>query len=293
MGSQVAFGLLPIFGQIVFQPGGLSPLGVGAWRLSAGAVILLGIGAAVYRRAILPARSDLLRFTVAAWLGVAFNQALYLEGLAQSTPMNATLVTCLIPVFTFALAAAAGLETFSAIRLAGVLVALAGTLPLFLGNGFAGLGRYGLGNLLMVANGLSYSLYLIVSQPLVRRYSPLVVIVWSYALSLPFVPWFAWGQRIVPEPGHVAAWWGLAYIIVFPTVLAYFFNVFALSRVGPSTTTVYIYAQPLVTGLASWSVFAETPTRPMVFAVPALFLGIWLVSRRGPADRAVVPGAVP
>ena len=33
--AQVAFGLIGVFGQIVFQPGGLSPLAVGAWRLTA------------------------------------------------------------------------------------------------------------------------------------------------------------------------------------------------------------------------------------------------------------------
>jgi drug/metabolite transporter (DMT)-like permease len=132
----------------------------------------------------------------------------------------------------------------------------------------------------MVTNALSYSGYLIVSKPLARRYPPLVVIAWSYVLSLPFVPYFAWGERHLPEPGHPAVWWALAYIIVFPTVLAYLFNMFALSRVEASTTAIYIYAQPLITGLASWLAFGEMPTRQMLFAAPALFVGIWLVSRR-------------
>ena len=36
----------------------------------------------------------------------------------------------------------------------------------------------------------------------------------------------------------------------------------------------------LAGGLASWLVFRETPTHQMLVAAPALFLGIWLVSRR-------------
>ena len=274
------FGLFPVFGQIVFRPGGLSPLGLGAWRLVAGSVILSTLAAGAYGRAAIPRREDLRRFVIAAWLGVALNQALYLEGLARSTPINAALVMCLIPVFTFALAAVVGIEAFSAARLAGVIIALAGTLLLLVEHGFTGLGRYGLGNLLMVANGLSYSLYLIVSKPLLRRYPPLVVIAWSYVLSLVFLPWFAYDQSLGPGPGHAAAWWGLAYTIVFPTVLAYLFNMFALSRVPASTTAIYIYGQPFITGLASWAAFGETPTRPMLVAAPALFVGIWLVSRR-------------
>jgi len=287
-GAQVAFGLFPVFGQIAFQPGGLSPLGVGAWRLTAGAGILLILAAAAHGRAALPERAHLGRLAAAAFLGVALNQGLYLEGLARSTPINAVLVMCLIPVFTFALVTVAGLETFSVTRLAGVLVALAGTLPLLLEGGFTTLGRYGVGNLLMVANALSYSGYLVVSKPLLRRYPPLVVIAWSYALSLPFVPYFAWGERLTPQAGHAAVWWSLAYIIAFPTVLAYLFNMFALARVRASTTAIYIYAQPLITGLASWMAFGETPTRRMLLAAPALFGGIWLVSRRPPAGGPMV-----
>ena len=285
-GAQAAFGLVGVFGQLAFQPGGFSPLAVGAWRVTAGAVTLLSLAVAMHGTRARPARADLVRFTLAAWLGVACNQGLFLEGLARSTPINAALVMCLIPVFTVVLAMVAGLERFSAVRVAGVLMALAGTLPLLLGRGFSGLGRYGLGNLLMVANAMSYSGFLIVAKPLVRRYPPLVFIAWAYVLSLPFVPWFASGGHLVPEAGHASAWWALGYIIVFPTVIAYLLNMFALARVPASTTAVYIYAQPLVAGLASWVVFRERATTAMLVAALALFVGIWLVSKREGAANA-------
>lgn len=288
VGAQVAFGLFPVLGHVVFRPGGLGALAVGAWRLSAGAAILFPIAAVRYRHGVWPARADLPRFLASAWLGVGVNQGLYLEGLARSTPVNAVLVMCLIPVFTFGLAALARQEEFSVVRLAGVLLALGGTVPLLLERGFTGLGRYGAGNLLMVANALCYSGYLVVSRPLARRYSPLVVIAWSYVLSLPFVPYFGWGERVFPEPGHTAAWLGLAYILVFPTILAYLFNMYALARLRASTTAIYIYAQPLITGLASWVAFRETPTPPMLLGAVALFLGVWLVSRR--PEPALAPG---
>jgi len=283
-GAQVAFGLFPVFGQIVLQPGGLSPLGVAAWRVTAGAAMLLALAFAVHGRSALPARADIPRFAAAAWCGVAVNQWLFLLGLSRSTPINAALMTCLIPVFTVALATAVGQEAFSVTRLAGVLVALGGTLLLVLDHGLTTLGRYGAGNLLLVGNALFYSGYLVVSKPLLRRYPPLVAIAWSYALALPFVPLFAWRQPLVPEPGHAVAWWALAYIIAFPTVLAYLLNMFALARVRASTAAIYIYSQPFVAGLASWVVFRERPTPAMLLAAPALFIGIWLVSRRALAD---------
>jgi drug/metabolite transporter (DMT)-like permease len=278
--AQVAFGLFPVFGQILFQPGGLSPIAVVAWRLAAGAVVLVTLAAAVHGRAALPAPGDLARFVAAACLGVALNQWLFLEGLARSTPINAGLMICLIPVFTVVLAMAVRQEGFSATRLAGVLIALAGTLFLILDRGFATLGRYGLGNLILAVAALSYSGYLIVAKPLLRRYPPLVVIAWAYAFSLVFVPFFARGERLTPEAGHAAAWWALGYTIAFPTVIAYLLNAFALARVRASTTAIYIYAQPLIAALASWVAFRERPTPAMLLAAPALFAGIWLVSRQ-------------
>jgi drug/metabolite transporter (DMT)-like permease len=282
--AQVSFGLFPVFGTLIFRPGGLTPLGVAVWRLSAGAALLLVLAVAVHGRRAFPARSDLGRFALAAWLGVGLNQAFFLEGLARSTPINATLVMCLIPVFTFGIAAAVRQEPFSARRLAGVLIALAGLLPLLFEHGLH-LGRYGLGNLLMTGNALCYSAYLVVAKPLAPRYPPLVVIAWAYVLSLPLVPYFAWGEPLLPATGNAGAWWALAYIVAFPTVLAYLFNMFALARVRASTAAVYVYAQPLVAVFASGLVFGERMSGTMLLAAAGLFVGVWMVTRQIGAER--------
>jgi drug/metabolite transporter (DMT)-like permease len=221
-------------------------------------------------------------FFACAMLGVAVNQALYLVGLSRSTPMNAGLVMSLIPVFTFGLAAAVRQERFSALRALGVAVALGGTVPLLFAAGLGDLGVHGLGNLLMVTNALMYSGYLVVSKTLTRRYPVLVITAWAYLFSLVAVPFFAWGERLTPAAGATTAWWSLLYILAVPTVLAYLLNMFALARVRASTVAVYVYSQPILSGLASWLVFDERPTAAMAIAAPALFVGIWLVSRRPP-----------
>src|SRR5690349_1926534 len=140
MGSQVTFGLFPVFGQWMFQPVGLSPVGVGVWRLVGGSVFLLPMALLASGKRVLPARSDVLVLVLAGWCGVALNQILYLEGLSRSTPINAALMTCLIPVFTFGLAAAVRQEAFSPVRLAGILLALGATLLLVVERGVTGLG---------------------------------------------------------------------------------------------------------------------------------------------------------
>ena len=284
---QVGFGLFPVFGMLAFAPGGLSPLGVGAWRIVAGSLAIGTLAAVRHGRRALPHRTHLPLFFACAMLGVAVNQGLYLTGLSRSTPMNAGLVMSLIPVFTFAIAAVSRQEAFSAVRALGVVVALVGTLPLLFEHGLGDLGTYGLGNLLMVANAMMYSTYLVLSKRLTREYSALTITAWSYLFSLTAVPVFVAGQKLLPDPGLTAAWWSLAYILVVPTVIAYVLNMFALSRVRASTVAVYVYSQPVIAGLASWAVFGERPTHAMLMAAAALFLGIWLVGRRPPPVRVV------
>jgi drug/metabolite transporter (DMT)-like permease len=40
-------------------------------------------------------------------------------------------------------------------------------------------------------------------------------------------------------------WWWVGYIVVFPTILTYLLNIWALQRVSSNTVAVYIYLQPL------------------------------------------------
>jgi len=286
---QVFFGLFPIFGTLAFLPGGFTPLGVGSWRIGGGAVILGALAFGTYGRRALPNLRDVPRFFVCGLLGVALNQGLFLVGLARSTPMNAGLVMTLIPVFTFAIAAAVRQESFSLPRATGVLVAMAGAVLLLVGQGTPFTG-HAFGNLLMALNGLSYATYLVISKQLVSRYRPLVVIAWVYIFALPYLPYFVSGEKLLADPGSTGAWLSLLYILVFPTTLAYLLNMFALGRVRATTTAVYIYAQPLVSGIASWIIFGERLSPNMAVAACCLFVGIWLVARRPPQTLPANPG---
>lgn len=278
---QFSFGLFPIVGVLAFGAGGFAPLAVAAWRMAFGAVALGLLALALHGRRVVPARSDLPRLLLCATLGIALNQVFFMEGLARSTPMNAGLVMCLIPVFTFIVAAVVRLERFSAARALGVLFAGAGAVPLFLGEGTEFLGGHGFGNLLMVANSFFYAWYLVLSKPLVQRYPPLVVIAWLYGLSLVYLPFFLWSAPVLPaDPGSRAAWGALGYILVFPTVVGYLFNAFALSRLRATTTAVYIYMQPIITGVGSWLILGERLTPGLLRAAVLLFIGVWLVTRR-------------
>jgi drug/metabolite transporter (DMT)-like permease len=276
---QVFFALFPVLGRIVFEDGAFSPFAIAVWRIGFGSVSLLAIAFALHGRKALPAPRDLPVLFACSVLGVTANMTLYLEGLSRSTATNAGLMMCLIPVFTFVLAAAVKQETFQASRAIGVLVALAGAAMLvWVGEPELG-SEHGLGNLLMAMNTLCYAIYLVISRPLLARYPPIVLIAWVFVLAVPFAPFLAHGHVVLPD-ARARSWYALALILVFPTTLAYLLNAWALARLRASTTAMYIYAQPLITGALSRVYLGERVSRGTIASAACIFVGIWLVARR-------------
>jgi drug/metabolite transporter (DMT)-like permease len=279
---QVFFGLFPVFGRIVMEPGrGFTPWALATWRISFGALALGLVAVFVYGRRAWPGRRDLGWLALHAITGIVVNQGLFLAGLARSTAMNTGLLICLIPVFTFTVAALAGREAFAWRRALGVVVALVAALPLVLGRGVSLSAEHALGNLLLVGNMVSYAFYLVFSKPLTQRHPPLVVIAWVYMLSVPWLPLFALQGPLMPAESRPELWWTLAFVLVFPTTLAYLLNMFALSRVAASTTAFYVFAQPFVTALAAWLVLDERLEPELLPAALGLFVGLALVVKPG------------
>ena len=279
---QLCFGLFPVFALWSTGPDGWSPSALAAFRILFGAVVLSAIAFARHRGEALPRRSDLLLLAACSFLGVTLNQVLYLRGVSTSTASHAGVTMGLIPLFTFAIAAASGQERLRATRALGVLTALAGVLLWRFLEEEADVLRYGHGNLLMAANALSYSCYLVLSKPLLRRLPPLVVIAWVYLLALPFVPVLAWGADLSPDGVSGRALASLGYTLVFPTVIAYLLNTFALSRLRASTTAVYIYLQVIISALGGVVMRGEHLSPALLLTAVLVFVGIALVVRRPP-----------
>lgn len=291
---QVFFALFPVFGKLAFQHGVYTPLAVGVARILFGALSLSVLALALHGRRALPPRHEWRRIALLAVLGVAANMTLYLEGLKRSTAGNATLMICLIPVFTFTIAGVLGHERFGARRIGGLALALAGAAVLVAGHAELGV-EHVAGNLLIAGNCAGYAAYLVLVRSMARRHPPLAVIAWMFVFSLPWVPLMLWRDHAArgaaefalrevlwPATASTKALLSLGFILVFPTTLAYLFNVFALSRVRASTTAVYIYGQPFGTALAAWWMLDEHVTPLMALSAALLFPGIWLATRGDP-----------
>jgi drug/metabolite transporter (DMT)-like permease len=242
---QLIFGTWPIVGKVALRE--LPSTGLVAFRV-AGATVAFFLLLRSRGRVTVPRRGDLARLALYGLLGVVLNQFLFVKGIELSTVVNAALIGTAIPVFTLLVGALFGFERLSARTALGTLVAAAGVVYLIdpLRADFSG-GK-ALGNLLLVCSNVAYGSYIAVSRDVFRRYGALTAIAWVFAFAcIPTLPIGGYYLSHLPlaQIGWVT-WASVAYIVLVPTVGAYYLNALALERVAPSTVAVYIYLQPLV-----------------------------------------------
>jgi drug/metabolite transporter (DMT)-like permease len=274
---QILFASLAIIGKIVLQD--FPPGSIVFFRVVGAAIVLVLVNL-LWNRRWVHDRRDLVQLGVLGFLGVVLNQSLFLIGLSHTTAINATILVTTIPIFTVLYSVLTKREPPSALKFAGIGVAACGALYLIGPDRWSEAPELALGNLLIVVAMFCYALYLVHSKAMVMRYGPVTVSAYVMLFSaVGTLPLGISGLASVDLPAVRGVTWAwVAYIVVFPTILAYFLNIWALRRVSPNLVAAYIYLQPIFTALVAPAVLAgERITVRAVVAGATIFLGLALV----------------
>jgi len=280
--TQVCFGVFPILGKVALES--FEPRAVLVWRLFAASSVMLALALLRHGRQALPAARDLGALFVLSVLGVMLNQLLFLEGLHRSTAVNAGLLMTVIPVATLGVAVLLRQERLTPRRLLGMLLSTAGVAWLFLHRGAEVGGRTRTGDLMLTANAVSYSVFLVLAKPVLRRVPQLVVVAWVFVFGALVIPWFSLGVAWAPATAGTRQWLALCGVLLFPTLLAYLLNTIVLSRTRASTTAAYILLQPLVSAALALAWLGERPGPEIGLTAACVVSGLWLVSLSPPSS---------
>ena len=282
---QIMFGTWPILGKIALRS--ISSTSLVGIRIVGAAIIFSLLQRKLGQLRQLPKRV-MAWLVLSSLLGVALNQLIFVKGLSLTTAINATLLITTIPVFTLVVSIALGYDRASLRHFAGIGLAAAGVAYLVDPWRATFTAQTTLGNLLLIASSFCYGAYIAVSRNLFRRYGALNVITWIFLiaaiLTLPIAA-YSWRAEGLGTLSTVV-WLEVAYIVLVPTVGAYYLNSWAITRVSPSVVAVYIYLQPLLAfGLAPL-VLGESWNSRTVVACVLIFAGVATVTIRG-RSRAV------
>jgi drug/metabolite transporter (DMT)-like permease len=276
---QIMFGTWPIIGKVALRS--MSSTSLVSIRIFGAAIVFTLLQRKRGGLSQLP-RRVLAWLVLSSLLGVTLNQFIFVKGLSLTTAINATLLITTIPVSTLVVSIALGYDKASLRHFLGIALAAAGVVYLVDPWRADFTVQTTLGNLLLIASSFCYGAYIAVSRNLFRRYGALTVITWIFqvaalvALPIAGYRWSTEGLRTISTGLFLA----VAYIILVPTLGAYYLNAWAIMRVPPSVVAIYIYLQPLLAfGLAPL-VLGESWNSRTIVACALIFAGVAVVTIR-------------
>lgn len=224
--------------------------------------------------------------TLAAFLGMFANQALFTEGLARTSPKNSAVITNTIPVLVLCFAVLTRMERLRLEKVLAVCLGLCGVAVLleldqWSARGTATIDEGWIGDLLVFLNVTVFSMFVVLMRHLGRSVPPLMATTTCFLLASAMMAVFAWGQldlaslALLAEPRVLAL---AAFAVLGGTVLTYLINNWALQHADPSKVTLYIFVQPVIAvGLSAWLQY-EPPGPRFYLAATLIFSGLLLTS---------------
>jgi drug/metabolite transporter (DMT)-like permease len=290
LGVQIAFASLSIVGKVTVAV--VPAVALVTFRL-VGATAMFALASFATGRPLIPPREVRGEVITLALTGLVANQLLFVEGVGRSSAVEASVIGATIPVFTLLYAVLSGREKNRVAMWAGVAMALAGVMLVAKPSGVAAHGSHAIGNVMLLLNCVSYSVYLVRGRALLARYGAATVLPWMFGAAVIMVAPFGVGV-IALHAAHWSArtWMAIAYVVAVPTAFAYGANAWALARAPSSLVAVFIYVQPAMAiamavtfgnQLAAWlSVTAPNEHMTALTAVGmlAVFAGVFVASRR-------------
>lgn len=237
-------------------------------------------------------RKDIPLLIACGISGIAVNQIFFLWGLSLTSEFHGAILMLLTPIFVFILNHyIRGEEKWSIRKIGGLTLSTAGAIWMIqeaAGGGFSGRESVA-GDLMILLNAASYGLYLVLVKPLTAKYKPVTILFYMFmtggminlVVGTPFL--------LECNFTHLSqeAWFGLIFLLIGATILAYLLNAWAMIRVSPVWVGTYIYLQPVLTMLISAMVLSGSITLVRLLNAAMIVTGVYLTGKKTPKGLGV------
>lgn len=228
-------------------------------------------------------KEDILRFFMCAVTGVAINQLMFIKGVSMTSSIHASILSLVSPIFITAAAGWLLKERFTLLKGIGLALGISGAVLIVTGRQHSAASGENmlLGDILIIINALSYSIYFVIVKPLMERYHPIHVVRWVFTFGVFLILPFGIGDFMKTDFSAftVSAWASLALVVLGTTFLAYLLNVFGLKYLGAGTTGTYIYTQPIFASIIGIVLLGEQFSLRLAIAAALIAAGVLLATR--------------
>ena len=264
------------------MPNYIKPYGFILLRVSSATLIFWTVGLFTKQQKI--EKSDYKKILIASFFGITINMLAFFKGLSLTSPISASVMMVTSPIMVLIFSSVLIRKPIGKQRILGVFIGLVGALFLItLGNSSTGTStNSAFGNFLVFLNAASYGLYLVLAKDLVKKYNPIVFIKWLYLFGLIFVIPFGYSEltAVIWQEIPTNIYWNISFVLLFTTCITYLFNLYGLSKLKPTTVSVFIYLQPVIATIYALIVGSDSLNLVKLCATLLIFLGVYLVTKQ-------------
>ena len=230
-------------------------------------------------------KKDYAHLLLCALFGVAINQLMFFKGLSMTNPINPAIIMMATPIMVLIASFFLLKESLGWKNILGIALGVIGSVTLILSSASESFGldrSNALGDVFVLINASSYGIYLVIVKPLMKKYHPITVMRWMFTFGLFLVIPFGGSELLEVNWAIIDTriWICIAYVLVFVSVLAYFFNSWALVRVSPTLVSFYIYLQPVLASIIALSLGKDSLNLPMIICAFVIVTGVYFVSKK-------------
>ena len=234
-------------------------------------------------------KKDLIVIMLGGLTGFVISQTLTAWSLNYTSPVYYSLIATLVPIGTMLLAALFLNEKITGIKLLGVCLGIAGAALLVLVKWQTEAGSNDLlGIFFALMSLLTWVIYLIITGKVSAKYSAVTQMKWTFLVSTIAVLPFAWnefGQTKLFSGGYgfsegLMGIGGMAFIVIFATVMGYFMIPYAMKYLRATTVSIYTNLQPIVASLIAIAIEQDILTWDKPVAAVLVLVGAYLVTQK-------------
>lgn len=261
----------------------IPPVSLNFWRWTGALVILLPFGLPRVVRQFALVRKHWLLLALMSIPSISVFNAFIYTALQTASSTNTVLVNAMIPIFIGMTARIVFGVRMSRLQVAGVLISLTGLL-FIISRGNLELFRhltFSHGDLWTLGAALAWAVYSVMLRLRPIEMDPLTFLTAIIAMGLVFLaPFFIW--EFIAKGGFSLSgptFAGIAYVCIFPSVLAYIFWNRGVQMVGANRAGIFIHLMPVFTILMAAIFLGERLHLFHVYGMALIFSGIALTSR--------------
>lgn len=260
--------------------------------LGAAIIYIVGFVASGRIRRLRLSYRQWLFLVVTALCGITLNQLTFIGGMARSSVAHTGLIVALEPVIVLVIAVALRMEELTTGKFVGMIIAFAGVGILTAEKAGQGNASHWIGDLILLASTVVFSAYIIMLKKVAHQYDALTLNAITFAMgAVMMLPFCAHAVALTHWAAlRWEAWWGLAFMIVFGSVISYLVFAYVLTELTASRVAAFNYLQPVIaSGLGIW-ILSERLTSMVLLGGALILVGVYLTERERREEKEI-PGS--